>query len=131
MTKLQDALPAFPDAELLMVDLLAPLGVDVGVETPASFVRFVRALRTGGTDDGITDSPILGVTTYAPTRAESQLLTRGVARLIAEAAATEVAGTLIDYTSVYTGPIEQPDQNPDIRAVTTYYVIEYRRPKGP
>lgn len=127
-----DLLAAFPDveAEVLPVVLAGIQGATVGTETPASFDRYIRALRTGGTDDGITDSPIVAVTTYAPSRAESMAMTAEAARRIRAAAATTAGGVLIDYTSVYTGPLEQPDQNPDIRAVTTYYVIEYRRPRG-
>jgi hypothetical protein len=126
-----ELLAAFPDveADVLPMALAGIQDATVGTETPADFVRYIRALRTGGTDDGITDSPICAVTTYAPTRAESVAMSAEAGRRIRALAATDVGGVLIDYTSVYTGPLEQPDLNPDIRAVTTYYVIEYRRPR--
>jgi hypothetical protein len=127
-----ELLAAFPDVEstILPAALADIQGATVGTETPPEFTRYIRARRTGGTDDGITDSPICAVTTYAPTRAESTAMTAEVGRRIRALTATNVGGVLIDFTSVYTGPIEDPDLNPDIRAVTTYYVIEYRRPRG-
>lgn len=127
-----ELLPAFPDVEVAVLPaaLAGIQGATVGTETPPDFARYIRAIRTGGTDDGITDSPIVAVTTYAPSRAESVAMSAEAGRRIRALPATKVGTVLIDYTSVYTGPVENPEQNPDIRAVTTYYVIEFRRPKG-
>lgn len=123
-------LPFFPDVELVLFEMLGDIA-PTDVRTPAVIDGpQIRVLRTGGTDDGVTDSPVVAVTTYATTRADSTLLARECARRIEAARATMVGDVLIDYAAVYTGPIETPDQNPDIRVITTYYVIEYRRTRG-
>jgi hypothetical protein len=133
-----DLLADFPDVELLGPTLLAELGAPVGTKTPAwlgapeepdAVPDYVRFLRVGGADDGVTDYPIVEVTTYAATRARSQALTSAARRRILAAAATVVDGVLLDRTGTYAGPLENPDQNPDVRAVRTSYVIEYRRPR--
>ena len=128
-------LPEYPDAEAVMVALLSDL-CDTGTRTPQDLGEagpYIRAIRTGGGDDGITDRPIIGVTTYAPTRAASWALTRAIQQRIIAVGGTAVqvdaAPVLIDRAGTYTGPLENPDQNPNVRAVPTYYVLEFRRPR--
>lgn len=125
-------LDPFPDVEVVLVAMLtdlAPTGTrtpeDLGAGTP----RFISVVRAGGGDDGITDRPVVAVTTFGTDRQDSWELTRAVQQRVLAAPATQVAGVLIDKTSTFTGPIEVPDQNTDVRVVPTYYQIEYRRPR--
>jgi hypothetical protein len=126
-------LAPFPDVEVLMKALLDDLA-ETGTRTPEDLgpdvPPYIRAVRSGGGDDGITDSPIVALTTYAPSRHVSWQLNRQAQQRVLAAPATKVDGVLIDAASTYTGPIESPDQNPDERVVTTYLVVEYRRPRS-
>lgn len=125
-------LAPYPDVEVLMKALLDGLA-ETGTRTPedlgADAPPYIRAVRAGGADDGITDSPIVALTTYAPSRHASWELNRAAQQRVLAARATSVGGVLIDDADTYTGPIESPDQNPDERVVTTYLVVEYRRPR--
>lgn len=128
-------LDPFPDVELMCREMLTDLA-PTGVETPSDLGEdgaYIRAVRTGGADDGITDRPIVGITTYAPTRAASWALTRELQQRLLAAGGTVVQvgdePVLIDRVMTFTGPLENPDQNPNVRAVPTYFVIEFRRPR--
>lgn len=126
-------LAPYPDVEVLMKALLDDLA-DTGTRTPetlgADDAPFIRAVRAGGADDGITDRPVVALTTFASSRHASWQLNRAAQQRVLAARATKVGGVLIDDAYTYTGPIEVPDLNPDERVVTTYLVVEYRRPRS-
>ena len=128
-------LAPFPDVELLGPPLLGDIA-HTDVDTPAELgepdtdlPEWITFIRTGGGDDGITDRPIVEVTTYAPHRSRSSAISRAAAARILAAGCTRVGGVLIDTTGTYTGPLDQRDQNPDIRVIRSYYQFDLRRPR--
>ena len=129
-----ETLAAFPDAETVMMTLLAPLVAvgRTGTSTPPDLESgaFVRVQRVGGTDDGVTDRPRVEVACFASTRAAAQALQAECRRVILAAGATAVAGVLIDRAVTDTGPVTPPRwENLDVRWVPAFYRLEWRRPR--
>lgn len=139
-------LPDFPDAELLAMAVLEQLdGLEpdeIGTRTPTDLDEqssFLRVWRSGGGDDGVTDRPVMAFTAYAPTRPLAWKLARraqqlllaagGTAHSYTEPDQTDPVTALIDRVVTFTGPLEDPDRNPDLRQATTYVVMEFRRPR--
>lgn len=135
-------LAPFPDAEALGPVLLAELGAPVDVETPpelgeadprdtrdVALPLWITWIRSGGGDDGVTDRPVMELTTYAPTRRESMTLHRAAQARVLASGCTAPGGVLIDTADTYTGPLEQRDQNPDLRVIRSYYELALRRPR--
>lgn len=126
-------LPAFPDAELVALDLLAPIAATVTHTDESLTAPAVQVQRIGGSDDGITDRPRVQVRCYGATRAEAWSLGEQVRQRVLAAAGTGVTGeyvtdVLIDSARTVT-PVQQlPERNPDLRVVTATYELSMRRP---
>lgn len=124
-------LPLYPDAEAVMCDLLDTLDPAVPAVTfidPAwDGQRQFVVQRTGGSDDGVTDRPVLQVDALGPNRSTAWLLARQAQQLILAARDTDVNGVGIDNTDTFTGAQEIPDLDPDDRKVTLSYTLEFRR----
>lgn len=127
-------LAPFPDAELVAMDLLAPLGATVTQTSEDLAPPVVQVQRVGGTDDGITDRPRVQVTYFGATRPLAWELAGQGRQLIQAARGTVVTGTnvpsgvFIDTTSTDVGGVQVPDPNRDIRKVIETYSLSYRRP---
>lgn len=83
--------------------------------------------RTGGSDDGVTDRPVLEVNAYGPNRSEAWNLARTAQQTILAAADSDVNGVGVDNAETFTGAQEIPDLDPDDRKVTLSYVLSFRR----
>ena len=125
-----ELLPAFPDAEAVVMDLLAPLGTTV-TSTPAEINGpLIRVQRVGGADDGITDRARIEVLCYHQTRPLATALASECRRLIGAAGCTVVGGVLIDRAYSEVAPVNEIYRNPDVRAVPAVYRFEWRRPRA-
>lgn len=126
----------YPDAELVLMDLLKPVAApgttvthtDQNVTVPCILIQ-----RTGGPDDGVTDHAIIQVNTYGATRALAWQLYRDVQQVILAACGTIVSGdfvtnVLIDYTETISSGKQVPYINPDIRFIVAEYRVDLRRP---
>jgi hypothetical protein len=127
-------LAAFPDAELVAMDLLAPLAVTVTQTNENLTPPVVQVQRVGGTDNGITDRPRVQVTYFGATRPQAWALAGRGRQLVQAAAGTavsgaHVSGVFIDSTSTEAGGVQVPDPNRDIRKVIETYSLTYRRPR--
>ncbi|WP_226351481.1 hypothetical protein [Pseudonocardia sp. ICBG601] len=117
----------FPDIEQVLVTLFADIAPTV-TEAPEGFTPpMVRVSRTGGSDDGLTDSPIVETTCYGATRAESWALDGLVRQRVLACAATVVDTVLIDTASTVTPAQQLSDPRLDIRAVSSSYRFGLRR----
>lgn len=129
-------LPAFADAEEVLVSLLTPAlpGVSVVKGTPPQLVPpIVRIRRLGGHSDYVTDMPELLVVTLADKRPASMQLQLRCQQVIENAFATNVTlpdGTivLIDGTETMTSGHPQPYENVDVRESAAIYGMKMRRP---
>ena len=127
-------LAPFPDVELVMLDLLRPVAPTV-TATDANIVPPVVVVqRVGGTDDGVTDRPIVQVTCLAATRQAAWAMARQVQQVVLAAGGTAVSGTyvtnvFIDSTRTVTPPDQLPDRNVNLRPVSAQYRLGLRRPR--
>lgn len=123
-----ELLPPWPDAELVVLDLLETTGVSPVTATDEELAPpVIQVMRLGGSDDGITDRPRIEVDCFGGTRAQAWQLAEQCRQLILAAGGTAVNGTLIDRSATET-PVQQvPYGNPDVRRVQAIYRLDLRR----
>jgi hypothetical protein len=124
----------YPDAELVMLDLLAPVAATVTHTDDDLTAPTVQVARVGGADDGITDRPRVQVTCYGATRPQAWQLAEQARQIVLAAAGTAVSGdnvtdVFIDSTRTATPAQQLPDRNRDLRVVTATYLLAMRRPR--
>jgi hypothetical protein len=102
-------LPAFPDAELVMLDLLAPMvgGATVTHTDENLTAPCIQVQRIGGPNDGVTDQPTVQTSCFGATRQQAWELSRQVEQVVLAATGTAVTGdyvtgVLIDSASTQT-----------------------------
>lgn len=131
------ALPPFADAEAVVMALLEPVAPTVQT-TPANLEEvtpIIQVTRVGGTDDYITDRPLMSVAVFGSTYAEAKALAEQCRQVVLGAGGTKVVtddypgGVLIDRTASATSPQERPYDNPELRRKIATYVVEMRRPR--
>ncbi|MBN9108568.1 MAG: hypothetical protein J0I34_07275 [Pseudonocardia sp.] len=125
-----ELLTPWPDAEVVLLDLLEPIAPTVTSTPPTITTPLIRVVRTGGSDDGITDSPVVEVTCIGATRTESWQLSEQCRQVILASPNTVVGGALIDNAATFTPPQQIPDPDLDKRSVTTNFVLAWRRPRS-
>lgn len=126
----------WPDAELVMLDLLSPLvptGTTVTHTDEDLTPPCIQVQRIGGTNDGVTDRPLIQITCYGATRQEAWSLTRLVEQHILAAPGHAISGdyvtdACIDYATTSVAGRQTPYDNPDIRTVISDYRVDFRRP---
>lgn len=124
---------AFPSAEDAVLVLLDDLGA-AGTYLPADLharLPFHLVYRFAGRDDGLTDFPVVGVDTFAPTRVQGQdLAERARQRLTAAPHQVTVDGLVVVLDDVRTaeGPHEVPYGDARTRRWVASYTVELRRP---
>lgn len=125
-------LPPWPDAELVVLDLLDPIGstvLETGDEIP---VGTILIQRVGGADDGVTDRPVMQIVCFHTDRTAAWSLARQVQQVMHAAGGTAVTGehvndVLIDSVRTVTPPDLMPDRNPNLRPVAAQYRLGLRR----
>ncbi|WP_405159839.1 hypothetical protein OG203_25685 [Nocardia sp. NBC_01499] len=117
---------SWPDAEAVMVALLDPIAQTDTVMTPATKVPFIQVNRVGGTDDGITDRPVVQVAVFGATRAQAWALAEEVRHAVRAAAGSMVGGVLVDDTRTALGHQQIPEIDPDDRRVISTYQLSFR-----
>lgn len=135
-----EALTAFPDVEDVLLQLLDGLG-DVGTFLPSDLKdrldpvggppgTFHRVYRFAGPDDGITDRPVIGIATFASTRAVGQPSAEAVRqRMIAapHTIATATGTVVIDTATTAEAPHEVPWGDSAVRRWEASYRLTLRR----
>jgi len=129
-------LAPYPDAELVMMDLLKPVaapGTTVTHTDENLVPPYILVQRIGGPDDGVTDHAIIQISTFGSTRPQAWSLYRDVQQVILAACGTAVSGdfvtdVLIDYTETISSGKQIPYPNPDIRFIVAEYRVDLRRP---
>jgi hypothetical protein len=128
---------SFPDIELLVCKLYEPLvgPDDVDTITPPDLsdrAYFVRVLRVGGGDDGITDRALVEADHFAPTRgAAIELAGKGRQLLAGDGPNGKfhrVDGRILDKVTAPRGPVERPwSATRNLRRFTVSYEVSARR----
>lgn len=123
---------AYPNAQLVVMDMLVPLGVDVRPAPPAELgaeesLIVVRRIGGGPDAEDVTDRPIMLIACYAPTFPAAMDLAADVQTAILSSVLTEVSGVLVDEARVVVGEQEVPDVYPDDRRIVSTYQLGWRR----
>lgn len=119
----------WPDVQKLAVAYLRP-ALDLAPGLVATKVRadvdtlakFVRVARGPGSDDSVTDSPLLDVETFTLNSADAWNLAEDARLAMHALAGKAVNGALVDSVTTATAPTEVDYGNPKV----TRYVASYR-----
>lgn len=128
-------LAPFPDAEKVVMDLLSSVGPTSTVTGAVVSPPAILIQRVGGTDDGVTDRPVVQVTCLGATRHDAWDMARQAQQVILASAGTAVTGSLVsgvlvDTARTVTPPDQIPDRNSALRPVAAQYRFGFRRPWG-
>jgi hypothetical protein len=115
----------FPDVEDALCEILQPLGA-TGTATDEDFDIPIRVNRTGGTTRGFEDQAIVEVTAFRPTRPESTSLNQQIVAALNDRRGILTTAGFIDKISSFSSPIPLPDLNPDVRKVTSTWMVTSR-----
>lgn len=122
----------WPDVEALSVAYLnAALAVRVATNVPADvddLPGFVRVTRGPGSDDGITDAPLLDVEAFAPTQGAASDLAEDAREAMHNLAGAAVNGSLVDVVSTATAPVRVEYSPNVVRYVASYRLNLRKRP---
>ncbi len=126
-------LAPFPDAELVVMDLLSTIGTTVAATGEDITGPTILIQRVGGSDDGVTDRPVIQVVCLAPDRHQAWGMARQAQQVILACGGTVVTGefvtdVLIDSARTVTPPDQVPDKNNALRPVAAQYRLGLRRP---
>lgn len=120
----------WPDVEVLAVSYLkAALNVRVATNVPSdvdSLPGFVRVSRGPGSDDGVTDAPLLDVETFAPTQGAASDLAEGAREALHALASVAVNGAFVDTVKTATGPTRVA-YSPNVERYVASYRLTLRK----
>ena len=120
-------LSPFPDAEAVVIDIISPVAPGY-TELPDGFIPdAIRVTRTGGADDGITDSALVEVTSFGSSRARAWQMDGEVRQHILAAGGSAFNGVLVDQSRTAIPSQQLPDPRDDVRVVTSSYRLAFRR----
>lgn len=122
----------WPNLEKVVVAWLnAHLSVRAATDVPGdveALPGFVQVSRGPGGDDGITDSPLLDLNIFSPTRAAAGDLAEQVRQVMHSAAGSSAGGHLIDTVTTATGPA-WVYYGPSVHRYVSSYRVGLRRPR--
>lgn len=121
----------FADVEALLVAYLQPLnGIrGVSVDLPPDVIKrlpFIQVNRVAGSDNYITDSPLVDVECFDTTRAKSSAVARTVHAAMMRLRHTAVNGVLVDSVETVTGPFWLNYENENLQRYVATYLVETR-----
>lgn len=115
----------WPDVEALAVAYLrTALGVRVSTKLPGNLeaaMPMVRVTRGPGSDDGLTDSPLLDVEVFASNPGQMWQYAEQARQAMHALAGQAVDGVLVDTVDTAAAPTRVDYENPAVeRAVASY-----------
>lgn len=134
-------LPAYPDPERAVGDLLAALvaGGAVGSETPKglqSLVPYIRITRTGGSDNLVTDTATISVDVFAADLDDAKDIAGQALQILTTPVSLGGVPKQTDHGTIDTavtdvGPQTLPPADSDnLRLVVASYRVSMRRASG-
>lgn len=122
-----ELLDAFPDAEMVALDLLTGIA-DTVLATPATLrTPLIVLRRTGGADDLITDIPRIQVDCFGTNRRQAADLAERCRQRILAAPATGIGDVSIDQTWTETAPVFAAYGDLNVQRYVATYRIALRR----
>lgn len=121
----------WPDVQALAYAYLSTaLAVRVATKVPGdveTLPGFVRVARGPGSDDGVTDSPLLDVEAFAPTESEAWDLAELAREAMHNLTGSAVNGVLVDSVSTSTAPARVDYGNPAVERFVASYRLHLRK----
>jgi hypothetical protein len=121
----------YADVEALLVTYLAsvPTVIGVAVDLPQNVLAllpFVQVGRVGGGDDYVTDSAMVDIGCFAPSRAAASAVARAVHEAMMRLRHTAIGGVLVDSVETVTGPLWINYDDENLQRYVSTYVVESR-----
>ncbi len=121
----------WPDLQLIAVAYLTDvLGLRVATTTPANLedqMPMVRVRRGPGSDDGVTDAPLLDVETFAGTDRGAWDLAEQARQAIHGLGGKAVNGALVDSVTTAQSPVNVDWENPAVERYVASYRVTFRQ----
>jgi hypothetical protein len=114
----------------LVAGIRAELGVRVGTKVPGdvgTLAQFVRIARGPGTDDLITDAPLVDVECFSNDYGAAETLAEDVRQWLHSLNGRMVGAVLVDRVRTATAPTWVDYRNPDTNRFVASYRLEYRQ----
>lgn len=127
-------LAVFPNVEQAVVELLSDIFGDgaVGVVTPsnlADYGGYARVVRSGGSDDRISDTSRVDIDVFAANRSDAVNFAEQVRqRLLSWPHTLPITDCVIDRVETNLSPSVVPWSNTNLALVTATYAVTARRP---
>lgn len=125
-------MPSWPHLEKLAVNALSNGDVIAATKTPDDLLEqaatgFHRVTRGPGTDNGVTDSPLLDVESFATTETSAWELAESARQTVLKLRGRAVNGVLVDTVSTASGPVLVDWGNPGIYRYVASYRFAFRQ----
>ena len=126
-------MPRWPHLEKLAVaHLTAATGKRTATKTPPNLDTlavqgFYKVTRGPGSDDGVTDSPLLDVESFGTTETQAWELAEDARQAIRKLRGKAVNGVLVDTVSTAVGPVLIDWGNPGIQRYVASYRLSFRQ----
>jgi hypothetical protein len=121
----------WPNVELVVrAHLATALNGRVVTVLPATLedqLPVTRVTRGPGSDDGVTDSPLIDVETFAATRTAMWTLAEQTRQALHDLAGTSVDGVLFDSVRTASGPVWVDYENRKVQRAVASYRVTLRR----
>jgi hypothetical protein len=114
----------------LVSGIRADLQLQVGTKVPdnvETLLKFVRVARGPGTDDLITDAPLIDVECFSNEYSTAESLAETVRQWFHRLAGRSINGVLVDKVRTASGPEELDYRNPGTNRFVASYRLEYRQ----
>lgn len=124
---------SWPHLEKLAVaHLKSETGKRTATKTPSNLEElavegFYRVARGPGTDDGVTDSPLLDVESFSTTETSAWELAESARQALRKLRGRAVNGVLVDTVSTAVGPVLVDWGNPGIHRYVASYRFAFRQ----
>lgn len=124
----------FADVEDVMMTILNPVGTTCTV-TPAQFDKIIRVRRLGGTDDGLTDKPVIEVSCMSTQRDTAWAMAEQCRQIILACPATSITistgiRVTVDSSDTVTPITRIYYEDHLVANLSATYRLQLRRPKS-
>ena len=126
-------MPSWPHLEkLATTHLTAVTGKRTATKTPSNLDTlavqgFYRVSRGPGSDDGVTDFPLLDIESFGTTETQAWELAEGARQAVHQLRGKAVNGVLVDTVSTAIGPVLLDWGNPGIQRYVASYRFAFRQ----
>lgn len=126
-------MPSWPQLEKVATEYLTELtGRRTATRTPSDLDAlaeegFIRVTRGPGSDDGVTDEPLLDVESFGTTETQAWELAEEARQGLHKLRGRSVNGVLVDTVSTATGPVLVDWGNPAIFRYVASYRFAFRK----